>query len=115
MERIDLLSDKFSRELNLDVSQKMKLDAIKSEIRKARSELADQRNDRFNELLVQVRSEQMDANWMRQQVEIYSQTVLLNSDRFIILLVEFQKSLQPEQKEALAALMMKRKEQLKID
>jgi len=112
MERIDLITDKFSRELNLNDSQKLKLDAIKAEIHKTRSQLADRRNERFNELLVQVRSDQMDAKWMKKQVETYTETVLLNSDRFIELIVEFQKSLQPEQKEALAALLQKHKEKM---
>jgi Spy/CpxP family protein refolding chaperone len=115
MERIDPIMEKFARELNLDDSQKIKLDAIKEEIRKTRSQLADRRNERFNELLVQVRSDQMDAKWMKQQVETYTETVLQNSDRFIELIVAFQKSLHPEQKEALAALMQKHKEKMKID
>jgi hypothetical protein len=115
MERINTIMDKFSRELNLDDSQKMQLDAIKEEIRKTRSQLADRRNERFNELLVQVRSEQMDGKWMKQQVINYTETVLQNSDRFIELIAAFQQSLHPEQKETLAALMQKHRERMKFD
>ncbi|MBI5589178.1 MAG: Spy/CpxP family protein refolding chaperone [Deltaproteobacteria bacterium] len=114
-DRIDAIMVKISSRLNLNDSQKMKLDAIKEEILKIRSQHADRRNERFNELLVQVRSDQMDAKWMKQQVETFTETVLLNSDRFIELIADFQKSLQPEQKEALAALLQKHKEKMKAD
>jgi Spy/CpxP family protein refolding chaperone len=115
MERIDTFTDKLSRELNLNDDQKIKLDAIKAEIRKTRSLLADQRSKRFNELLIQVRSDQMDSKWIKQQVEAHTETVLLYSDRFIGLIVEFHKSLRPEQKEALASLMRRHKEKMKTE
>jgi periplasmic protein CpxP/Spy len=112
MERIDVIMDKISRELDLDDSQKIKLNAIKVEIQKRRSRLADRRKERFNELLVQIRSDQMDGKWMKQRVIDYTETVLRNSDRFIEQITVFQQSLRPEQKEALAVIMLKHKEKL---
>jgi periplasmic protein CpxP/Spy len=112
MEKIDVIMDKISRELDLDDSQKIKLNAIKVEIQKTRSRLADRRKERFSELLVQIRSDQMDGKWMKQQVIDYTETVLRNSDRFIDQIAAFQQSLRPEQKEALAAIMQKHREKL---
>lgn len=105
--RAEFIVKKISKELDLNDQQQTRLEQIKDEIITKKDEFKGVREDLFNAILTQIKSEKVDQDVLNQLFES-KETQMKEMRGFMLTkLAEFHQMLEPEQKLRLAEKMEK--------
>jgi hypothetical protein len=100
------VTGRISSYLDLDDSQKTKLDAVAQEILDVRSETQAQRGKILSELASQIRSEHLEPERLRALAREHRQEIGAKMiPRVLGRLIDFHHNLRPEQKEKIAKVI----------
>ena len=104
------VTDRIARKLDLDETQKTKLDALGEQFRALRGEWRERRPAMRDELKQLLGSETFDRARAREIIDERQQAMASHKDALVNVFAEFSDSLRPEQRTQLAEMMDRRME-----
>ena len=104
--------DRIAERLNLDDQQKVKLEAIHEAMRQARQEFRDERAGMLDEIVAQIKSDQLDQAKVLQLVEQRLARMNQAAPQVIAKVAELHATLTPEQKAKVVEHLDRMKERM---
>jgi len=111
-DRADWIAGKIAKELDLSDEQKAKLQAVKDEFLAAQAEMRTEHEALFNEVLLQVRGDQLDQGKLLQLMERHQALQTRLAPKVLAKAAEFHAGLTPKQKAEAAEQLTRLRERM---